>query len=956
MLNVILFIVILLSYSCGDIGANNDVLDIKKYDIKPIDISWKENGQGGGDDFCDICDSVIESKHDILDGFLACEDGEQCKSGLCVTSPEGIKVCAPLCGGGKCPEYWDCVPIPNPDGDVVFVCLPGMENLCRPCQKDEECKTQGNIFVNKCVSFGSMGSFCGRDCSIDSLCPSGYACKDVLTTKQCLPLSQECECSPKAITDGAKTLCYTENQFGKCLGEKRCTDNGLTPCNAKVPEPEKCDLQDNDCDGETDEESNLPDCEKLFGDILCKAPVKCENGLPVCKVEPPSSEVCDSIDNDCDGVTDPPGTPNCKNYYQDKDKDGWGFGIPQCLCKPTLEYSTEFPGDCNDDDPFVKPGGIEICDQKDNDCDGETDEPGTTGCQHFYIDADGDGYGSDQGSKCLCNPSGIYQADKPGDCADNDPSVNPGAKEVCNSKDDNCDNLIDPEGTEGCKIYYFDNDGDGYGLQEKQKCLCSPQGKYSATVSGDCNDDNPNLIIGGVEQCDGIDNDCDGFIDEEGAQGCKIYYLDKDGDGFGGFSDSKCLCNPLSPYTSLFSSDCNDSDPMIFPGKVEVCNGKDDNCNGLTDEEGANGCIVLYFDGDGDGYGVETLSKCLCMPGPIYSASKSGDCDDKDGSVFPSAPEKCDGKDNNCNGAIDEVENILGCVTYYLDKDGDGWGAMNNTKCLCKPSPGYVDDGGDCDDDDPKVHPQAYEPCDNIDNDCDGETDEDEGTTWCNKYYWDEDGDGVGDQMKYKCLCKPSGKYTAKEAGDCDDTDANIRPGLEEKCDFLDNNCNGQADETFVKESFKDPENGLEVIQDFSNKWPGQVISKCKAGISCIGVQSGRLLPKADEDWMRVFKAEAPDGQLPGTDIKAQVFFKGASDSKKSFTICICFSSSNLCDQSALVCKTSYEGVEVSLEVINKDEFQKNDDSWLDIQIKPKDSSNDFSCYPYNLTWQIWEK
>ena len=157
------------------------------------------------------------------------------------------------------------------------------------------------------------------------------------------------------------------------------------------------------------------------------------------------------------------------------------------------------------------------------------------------------------------------------------------SSETCGGGDEDCDGSVDEENAGGCTTYYFDDDGDGYGIAGNTKCLCAASGKYSATQAGDCNDGDGAVNPGATEACNSIDDDCDNATDEESATGCAAYYFDGDDDGYGTTSQ-KCLCAGAGDYSTTNTGDCNDSEPLINPGAAEFCNGIDDNCSNTTDE------------------------------------------------------------------------------------------------------------------------------------------------------------------------------------------------------------------------------------------------------------------------------------------------------------------------------------------------------------------------------------
>ncbi|MCO4772501.1 MAG: putative metal-binding motif-containing protein [Deltaproteobacteria bacterium] len=204
----------------------------------------------------------------------------------------------------------------------------------------------------------------------------------------------------------------------------------------------------------------------------------------------------------------------------------------------------------------------------------------------------------------------------------------PGATEVSNGVDDDCDGLID-DNTDA-----FDDDGDGFTEED-----------------GDCDDTNAGIHPAAAELLDAVDNDCDGVVDET-----TVGY-DDDGDGF----------------TEL-EGDCDDGDTDTYPGASELPDSEDNDCNGQIDD----GSFIT--DDDGDGF-----------------TDLAGDCDDTNPYTNPAAPEYLDGFDNDCDGVIDEDLNTS-------DDDGDGFSEAQ----------------GDCNDSNAAIYPGALELDDGIDNDCDG--------------------------------------------------------------------------------------------------------------------------------------------------------------------------------------------------------------------------------------------
>ncbi|GDX82429.1 hypothetical protein LBMAG42_42400 [Deltaproteobacteria bacterium] len=456
------------------------------------------------------------------------------------------------------------------------------------------------------------------------------------------------------------------------------------------------------------------------------------------RVNPGATEICDGIDNDCDGGIDEGVT---LTFYADLDEDGFGDpGTAFDACEPPDGYIADNT-DCDDSAPTVHPGATEACNLVDDDCDGAIDEDfGGV----WYADADGDGFGDSAVVSDACGDPGAGWVLDNTDCDDSEAISFPGGTEVCDGHDNNCDGAVD-EGVD--TIYWADTDTDGYGDALSALNACSLPTGY-AENSDDCDDAEASVNPGATEVCNGGDDDCDTLVDDADpdldlASG-GAWYSDSDGDGYGDLTATITGCTqPIGTTTD--NTDCDDTDITVNPGALELCNGIDDDCDALIDDADPDVDLATggawYTDADGDGYGDPAALVTTCEQ-PADAVSDATDCDDADAAVNPAATELCNGFDDNCDGTIDE-DTAADASIWYADADGDGYGDAGSTTLACDAPTGYLADDTDCDDTDFTVYPGAPPRC-GLDADCDGAIEDiDPGTIYAGSLV-------AGDSQRYQ--------------------------------------------------------------------------------------------------------------------------------------------------------------------------------------------------------------
>ena len=416
--------------------------------------------------------------------------------------------------------------------------------------------------------------------------------------EQCNNVDDDCD----GLTDeGVKPIaCNIDCGTHGVAGKQFCSDGLWSDCTVN-PDAELCNGLDDDCNGVVDD--NWTDA---IGDALgetCTVGVgACEAqgvficppdgvGEPVCDATPgaPTDEVCDNVDNNCNGLVDDGLNQDCSTAC--------GDGIEQCIAGNWVAC----------DAPPVLPD--DQCNDIDDDCDGTTDP------LFPELGADCDGADADL---CAYGTWTCSFGQQSSECVNENPA---GVLEVCDDglTDEDCDGAFDEEDAVGCTQYWYDLDGDGYGDGDP-RCLCVPDGDWDATEDGDCNDDDDNAFPGNPEQCDDVDNDCNGVSDEDPddpGQPIRVSCYDgPDGTvGVGSCSTGLQTC---------YDGDFGPCMGQITP-QDEECNGLDDDCDGLEDscalgdpscsaEPGVDGLLP-------DDHPCETFPGCFGDAGTLCSCT-----------------------------------------------------------------------------------------------------------------------------------------------------------------------------------------------------------------------------------------------------------------------------------------------------------------------------------------------
>ncbi|MCB9521034.1 MAG: hypothetical protein H6699_09175, partial [Myxococcales bacterium] len=588
-------------------------------------------------------------------------------------------------------------------------------------------------------------------------------------------------------------------EFGACIGDV-------------TPSVELCDGADNDCDGEEDEDV-------VDGASTCATglPGVCALGIASCiggassgcvPVVSPSAEVCDGLDNDCDGLVDEDeaGDPLSRACYTGP---AGTAGVGECSGGTESCVAGQYSACLGQVTPR-----FEVCDGLDNDCDGTADDGNPEGgalCDTDGVGACRPGTSSCVGGALVCTPRTTAST------------------EQCDGIDNDCDGAID-ENEAGGPLSRACYDGpagtSGVGVCHGGAQVCM-DGDF-----GSCTGD----VVPTIEVCDGLDNDCDGGEDEDVV-----------------VSTSVCSTG-LSGACAIGVLECVDGGeqctPVFAPG-VEVCDGLDNDCDGLIDETAAGDPLsrACYTGPTGTaGVGECAAGLEVCQTGQYTSCQ---------GQVTPQF-ETCDGLDNDCDGAPDDGNPGGGAL---CDTGLQGICAQGVASCV----------GGavEC----TQRFAATTETCDGFDNDCDGVVDEDIAGDPLTRSCYDGPSDtlGVGQCRAGTATCR---------FGDWGGCAGQIIP-LGEVCDFEDNDCDGDTDEGVQLAFFLDAD--LDGYGD-----PDTIVMACFGdGYVTNGLDCYDSNPQANPEQAGYFATDRGDGSFDyNCDGDEDGFYTGYGSCQSSPPLC----------------------------------------------------------------------